>query len=322
MTDWRKLIGKKEQVVLPYFVGPRVRMKDREVRLTTPLERAGWYRFEVEGRQATPIDAAEPELAGLTKVRGTIAYDVFFASGAPPERVAIMPADEPPLFASCACFRWHSGELVFGELDFEGEVDEEARRLFADRKPLEWAEGVPATVRAAFAWATVRRTSTEKDIPCSPREVWPHTAEIAQGGPAAAEALLERFEELRHRRRIIVAGKAIRVRAMVERAVTAADATLQNADARANAAIDAAGGQITSIRHLAAGRQLEVHFNFDHERFVTLVDAFTLQVIDAGICLIDHGDGRRSDEDLTLDSLPAAIREAIEAGELVITNHG
>ena len=40
-------------------------------------------------------------------------------------------------------------------------------------------------------------------------------------------------------------------------------------------------------------------------------DAITLRVVDAGICLVDHGDGHRGDDDLTLDSLPAAIREAI-----------
>jgi hypothetical protein len=318
MTDWRKLIGKKESVVLPYLGGGRVRAKDREVVLSKRPEKVGWYRFEIEGRSAKPLEPAEAELVGLPKVRGHVAFETLFAANAPPERIALMPDDEPPLFASGTCHRWHSGEIVFGELDFEGEVEEEARRLFAEKKTLEWAAGVPATLRAAFAWATIRRASHEKGIPCSPREAWPHVAEIAQGGRAAAEALLDQLEELRHGRRIVVAGQRVRVRAMVE-AAHGPTPTLENAQERATAALEAAGAHVHSLRRLDGGRRLEAHFFFGGERFVALADAITLQVVDAGICLVDYEDDHRGDEELTLDSLPAVIREAMDLGVLVIT---
>ena len=58
---------------------------------------------------------------------------------------------------------------------------------------------------------------------------------------------------------------------------------------------------------------IEVRFRFLGETFITVVDAVTLQVHDAGVCL----DG--SDDALTLESLPSAIREAQETGRLVIT---
>lgn len=318
MTDWRKLIGKRESVVMPYFGGARVRSKDREVALAERPDKPGWYRFEIEGRKAKPMEPAEPSLDGLPKVRGCLAFESLFAASAPPEYVMLMPEDEPPLFGSCTAHRWYSGELVFGEMDFEGEAGEIARSAFTARKGLDDEKGIPATLRAAFAWATVRRASQEKRIPCSPREVWAHASEVASGGHIAAEALLDRLDELRRGKRIVVAGQAIHIREVVARATLPA-ATMGNAAERADAVLTAAGARLTAARRIAHGEQLEVHFEFGGERFVSLVRAVSLQVIDAGICLVDHHDGHRGDDELTLDSLPAAIREAMNLGVLVIT---
>jgi hypothetical protein len=49
------------------------------------------------------------------------------------------------------------------------------------------------------------------------------------------------------------------------------------------------------------------------ERFISVIDAITLHVYDSGVCLAG------ADEMITLDSLPAVIREAIETDVLVIT---
>jgi hypothetical protein len=38
-------------------------------------------------------------------------------------------------------------------------------------------------------------------------------------------------------------------------------------------------------------------------------------VIDAGICVAGH------DEELTLHSLPSVVRESVEEGRLVVTDH-
>jgi hypothetical protein len=322
VSDWRKFLGKKERVVAAWLGGARVRLRDREVRLADRPASPGFWAFEVEGRNAKVIEHAEADFTGLQKVRGVLVGDVLFAIGAPPERVALLPEDDPAMFASCTCFRWHDGALLFGELDFEGEAEALARAAFDERRGFEWEKGIPAHLRAAFAWATVRRTSRERDIACSPREAWPHAAEIAEGGDAAASALLDKLEELRHGRRVIVAGgAAIRLGRVLEDASRRGEATLENAEEHAYEAVAAAGGRVSSVRHLQRGAQLEVQFEFQGERFVTLVNALTLQVIDAGICLVDHHDGHQGDEELTLESLPAAIREAMELGVLVITRH-
>jgi hypothetical protein len=319
-ASWRKFIGKKESLSLPYFGGRRVQAKDRSLRLAEPPEMPGWYRFEIEGRNARVEGPADPELEGLPKARGHLVGDVLLAAGSKPETVFFLPQDEPAMFASCTCRRWHGGELVFGEVDFDSEAEEAARTAFEERRGLADAKGIPAPLRAAFGWATVRRASAAQGIPCSAREAWPSLGEIADGGPAAAERMLDRLEELRHGRRVVIAGgrAAVRVRRIVHDAMRGfAEATLDNAAERAEAALDAAGARLLSARRL--GNQLEVRFWFDTERFVAVVDALTLRVVDAGICLVDHGDGHRGDEELTLDSLPSAIREAIELGALVIT---
>ena len=80
------------------------------------------------------------------------------------------------------------------------------------------------------------------------------------------------------------------------------------------AALEKAGAQLLDLRALQ-GQQLEVIFRVDGERFHTVVRADTLQVLDAGICLSGH------DADLTLESLPGVIREAILEDVLVITRH-
>jgi hypothetical protein len=65
-----------------------------------------------------------------------------------------------------------------------------------------------------------------------------------------------------------------------------------------------------------AADQLEVRFECEGERIICVVDAFSLQVYDAGVCLAG------ADRELTLDSLPSVIREAIETDALNITRHG
>jgi hypothetical protein len=51
------------------------------------------------------------------------------------------------------------------------------------------------------------------------------------------------------------------------------------------------------------------------ERFISIVDADSLQVVDAGVCLAG------ADSKVTLESLPSVIREAIDTDVLVITRH-
>jgi hypothetical protein len=62
---------------------------------------------------------------------------------------------------------------------------------------------------------------------------------------------------------------------------------------------------------------MEVSWRFLNERFTSIVEGLTLQVLDAGICLGHPAQDRL----LTLDSLPAVVREAVNTGRLVILRH-
>lgn len=56
-----------------------------------------------------------------------------------------------------------------------------------------------------------------------------------------------------------------------------------------------------------------MRYQFLGERFTSVVHPETLHVFEAGICFAG------ADEEVTLESLPSVIREAIEDGVLVIT---
>ena len=70
-----------------------------------------------------------------------------------------------------------------------------------------------------------------------------------------------------------------------------------------------------SCLRLERGTRLDVTYDVDGTRIISMVDAETLQVLDPGICLSGaHGV-------LTLDAMPSVVREAIEEDHLNITRH-
>nr|WP_249349354.1 hypothetical protein [Corallococcus exiguus] len=79
-------------------------------------------------------------------------------------------------------------------------------------------------------------------------------------------------------------------------------------------ALDKAGARLLDHRRLGDGL-LEVVYTFMGERFVTVVEAATLRVRDAGVCLAG------ADNRVTLESLPSVLKEAIDTDALVITRH-
>jgi hypothetical protein len=319
--DYRKFLGREEELVLPYFGGATVDAKDRRLRVTA-FEPPGWYRFSVKGRAATKKDATDaPPLEGLPAVRGHFLNGRLVRDGGIAEHVFFLP-EEPPRFAPLKARRWPSGELLFDCLEFEGDAEGAVREALADGRSLETVKGVPATLRAAYAYAVIEPASKRLAIPFAPHEVRPALSRIATGGAPAAEAELNRLaaereqarremEELR-RRQAAEAARA-EVQAARERRVEEARKTKETVHERAEAALTAAGARLDQSRVLL-GDRLEVVFSFMGERFISVVDAITFQVLDSGICL-----GHPPSDDLvTLDSLPSVIKEAIDDGALVI----
>lgn len=304
--DYRKFLGKVESEVLPYFGGASVDAASRRLRVSTPPA-PGWWRFDVQGRTATAREPAEPQgLDGLPLVRGHLWGTRLVREGAVAEPVQLLPEEEPPRFSPLRVRRWHDGTLVFEGLDFEGEAEGTVRLMLEEGRTLAEVKAVPASLRAAFGYAVLEAASRALGIRFSAPEVRGQVLAVAEGGRAVAEAWL----------RALAAEREVHVRA-VEARLRAQPRPLERQAqgmARVERVLEAAGARLLATRRLGNER-LEVTFGFMGERFISLVEADSLRVVDAGICLAG------ADREVTLESLPSVIREAIEDDVLVITRH-
>ncbi len=335
MVDYRRFLAKTESLTLPWLGGRDVDARDRRLRLDGPApDKVGWYRFEVNGRKATvkePVDP--PALSDLPKVRGWLRGDRLFRDGGVVEPVQLLPEEEPPAFSPIVARRWSPTALLFDTLEFESEAEGAVREALGERKALHDVKGVPAPLRAAYGLAVLERVSRELDVRFAPQEVRLALGPIGEHGVPKAEEVLRALEaerelarreltELARRRQHELLAEDVAAQREALRARQADHAVRDlgrrnrpqgTVEERAEDALAAAGAQLETLRRLR-GDQLEVVFRYDGERFISIVDGTTLQVIDSGICL-----GHPPRDDLvTLESLIGVIREAMDTGALVI----
>jgi hypothetical protein len=321
-VDYKAFLSKVEELELPYFGGSRVDTKDRRLRIESDDETLnlapGWWRFKIDGRKAVPKRPAKGgDLTALPAVRGHFVSGWIVVDGRTLHRIALPPGDEPEPLARVTGRRWYSGDVLFDTTDFEDDAELEARRALEERRALGDTKGVVPSLRTAFAIAVGMDVARELNIAVSPRELAGHVVAIANQGREAVTqmfaALLEqrrreaeearrRIEEATHRERLATATRGARVVTRERDAVR-----------RADDALDQAGARMLTARRLASGEQLDVTYEVDGTRIISLVDAHSLQVIDPGVCL--SGEHRV----LTLDAMPSVIREAIEEDHLNIT---
>jgi hypothetical protein len=317
--DYRKFLGKTSSVTLPYFGGAFVHDASRRLRVSVE-QPPGWYRFEISGRAATPVDSAEPaDLSGLEIVRGHFAHGWLFSGGRALERIELLPEEEPPVLSPLTARRWHSGQLLFEAADFESEAEDLARRALEELSGIAEVKGVAASLRAAFGWALVARVAEQRQMRVSPREVMSVVLQISAGGRDDVERWLDEVEERRRLEQVRLEAWA-RAEAIVIPTGARSAWTRPNPDeerspaSRAAHALASAGAELLGSRSLGQG-MLEVTYRFLGERFISVVDERTLQVFDAGICLSGE------DRQVTLESLPSVIREGYDSGQLNITRH-
>jgi hypothetical protein len=328
-VDYTKFLNKKEHVVLAYLGGAHVFGKDRRMRVDGERPALGFHRFEVSGRNARSLEPVDtPDLGELPKARGHLVEGWLVSSSAPAgtiilARLSLLPEDEPSPLAIARARIWYSGDLLFESLDFDGEPEEQARLRLEQRAPLGDLKGVAATLRTAYGIALALAVGRRLGTPIAVREAASHAMQLAGGGEPAARELFARIErdraveqERAWARALTVGRPLARVRGPrgASRNVVP---TLDNATERAEAALDGADARMLATRRLGGasprGNHLEVAFQFMGERFLSVVDAISLQVIDSGVCLAGE------DDLVTLDSLPGVIREAIDTDRLVIT---
>ena len=302
--DYRKFLGRTETLVLPYLGGSRVDARDRRLRVEREVA-PGYWRFRVAGRTASAVEPADAEgLDALPAVRGHHVGGWLVSGGAAIERVHLMPEEQPAVLAPCRARRWWSGDLLFDSVEFETEAEDEARRALEDERSIEGVKGVSAALRAAFGLALIVRAARALHVTLSPMEARAHVLAVVTGGRAAADAILRALEAERREESLRVTARRVAARAR--------QAPARSPEERAESALAEAGARTRSVRRLG-DRQIEVRFDFLGETFIAVAAADTLQIHDAGICLAG------ADQEVTLESLPSVIREAIETSRLVIT---
>ena len=317
--DYRDFLAKQEPLVLPYFGGTRVDAKARTFRVVGQPT-LGWWRFQIDGRRAVPVEPAtahDIDLGSLPVLRGHWVAGWVVVDGKTLGKIALLPDDEPAPLSRVTARRWYSGDLLFDTTEFEDDAELSARDALEHGRPLGDVKGVVPSLRAAFGYALGIAAARELSIDVTPRELASRVVAIADGGRAVVtqmfEALIEqrRREAEEARRRVEEAERAARLAGAVRGARVVDRA--RNPQQRADDALAGAGARMLSCRRVAGGAQLDVTYEVDGERILSIVDADSLQVIDPGICL--SGAHRV----LTLDAMPSVVREAIEEAHLNIT---
>lgn len=315
MADFREFLAARDPIVLPYFGGTRVDAADRRLRLDGELA-VGWWRFRIEGRRAVPVEpASHAPLDALPRVRGHWVEGWIVVDGRQLVHVALPPDDEPPTLARVCARRWHSGDLVFESLEFEDDAELEARRALEERRPIGELRGAVPSLRVAFGIALGGAVARELGVAISVCELASRAVEVADRGRAAMREWLEELAAERRRAEEAARRRAEELR--LEAAAGTARMVQRAGDPvqRADDALDGAKARMLSCRRLERGTRLDVTYEVDGTRILSMVDADTLRVIDPGVCLGHDGEYRV----LTLDAMPSVVREAVETGRLNIT---
>jgi len=312
--DYRDFLGASEERVLPHLGGLRV-VGPRPFRLEGSLQ-PGWYRFTLQGRRVKACVAAEPEeelLETLRPVRGHLVGTNLALVDGSARPLHLLPEWRPERFAPVLARVWGDA-LIFHREDFESESESEARAALDEGLGLGAAKGVPSSLRAAFALELLERASQSTGIAWQVAEALPHLRRLASEGSASAETWLREMEGLRQerirqeeRRRARETRSSLQTRH--QRAPRGAPASLED---RVDRALHSAGGVLLDLRPLGDGLA-DVRWTQGDVTLLSMFRQDTLQVIDSGVCL------EGSDDQLTLESLPGVIEEALRGGQLVIT---
>lgn len=306
---WKDLLQTEEQPLVAPWVGGRSLCTDARAFVidgALPPEH-GWHTFGFTGRRARWIGvAARGDLALRDRVRGYLVGDRLV-----PERVQVCPKleeltrrlervhlIEPGLdrFARVVAGRFYEGgPLIFDAVELPLGPEADVLEAFLDgADSADHVPGVSPALDAVFRIEVWRRREAER-----------------RRREHAERLRLERVrqEQERMRREIL--------ETLGDAATRRAVASYDFAEA-ARAALALGGAEYLDHRPGYHADEMVVRFRYDGRRFECSCDRWTLRIIDAGICLVDHATGERGDTWFTLESLPAVIRQADREGVLVV----
>lgn len=309
--SWRELLKETETtVVAPWLGGRSLRLGMRAWIIDGDLPPDhGWSTFRISGRKVRYEGPAGVTLAPIfeqTKVRGFLVGDRLVQDDArvdpDPRKIAdhaervhlIDPGLER--FARVAAGRpTEDGPLVFLGLEFPLGPEPEVQNALEDgKRELAGVPGVVPALEAAFRMELFQRDEAER------------RRQEAERRRREEEERRQQEERRAELARQLGDGRGRREMAQVDFA------------AAARAALRVGGAEYLDHRQTPQRNEYAVRFRFNGRRFECTCDRNTLQIIDAGICLIDHETEERGDTYFTLESLPAVIRQAEREGQLVV----
>jgi len=296
--------GGPEHVTLPWVreVGRELRTSHQGWLIEGGLPpRPGWYRFTILVRKAFAPKPADSNPEVLEKVKpGYIVGDRFVPDDIRAvteitglhefERIHLV---EPGLdrFTRVAAGRPADDyPLIYAGMEMpQGAEDEVADAYLNKEKYVSNVPGVTPALDTAFRVESWVRHDQER----------------------RREEERKRREEEERRRRIqeqLGDGAGRRELAKVDFAEAA------------TAALAIGGAEYLDHRESRNG-EMAVKFRMLGRRFECICGKETLQIIDAGICLIDHRTEEKGDTFFTLESLPGVIQQAEREGKLVVFRH-
>lgn len=309
---WRDLLQAEDDTIVSPWVGGRsLRHGDRTWTIDGRLpEEHGWYRFRLKNRSARVDAPCDPEPGVLRNARlGYLVGDRFVADDArvDPDPMKIIEFSEPiqlvemglERFARIKAGRTHEdGPIVYMGQEMPLGPEDDVIRAFQDKK--ESVSDIPNVVPAldaAFRMEAYQREEARKR-----REELERQRREEEERRAREERRQQLFGKL---------GDASTRREM---------AKLDFGEA-ARAALAVGGATYLDHRKGHSKNEMVVTFNLDRRRFECVCDANTLQIIDAGICLVDHHTAERGDTYFTLESICGVIIQARREGRLVVFRH-
>lgn len=318
---WKELLQKQDEtVVLPWIAGRELRSKDRVFHIDGRLPREpGWNAFRVHGRTAKLLqgDEAKPFLENCESPPGPLDFHITgYLVGdrivrddavVDPDPARISEHSEPVWFVEDGLDRFtrvragrvfKDGPLFYEGMEFPLGPEDEVQRAYQDRKPsVADVKTVVPALDAAFRMESWRRSEVER---------LRAEAEERRRKEEAERALAEQRRELAEK---LGDGAGRRAMAAVD------------FDAAAKAALAVGGAEFLDARPSRNRGEMIVTFRLGVRRFECTCDAVTLQLIDSGICLIDHATGEKGDKYFTLESFPTVIRQAEREHRLVVFRH-
>lgn len=312
--SWEDLLSSEENRVLPWVDGRKIHADGRtwSIQGELPPEH-GWYEFNTSsGRKASLIGPAEPDVefefeSGWRVVRGYLAGDRLIPDGArvDPDPGKLVRQTVPVFLVEQGLDRFaraitveSGGKLIYIRQEFPEGPEMEVQEAYQDRlDSVSHVKGVTPALDLTFRWISLQRLRAEE------RE--------RQRELRRLEEERKRAEAERRRQAMRDAGTGIGRRTLAKRDFKAA----------ARAALAVSGAQLLDAMPSRGRNEMVVQYRFRRRRLECIVDKNSLQVIDSGICLVDHQTGEKGDTYFTLESLPAVVADAIAQGVLVVYRH-